>query len=620
MSLSLAIEVSPSMTPGLLNQAREAALEAIDALPLGSEAAVIAFGGQARVIAPLSGDLDVARAAIRNLETEFASAMYDGVAQAADALGPATGDRHLVLITYGWDFGRVSTTGRRASIEAVRESGARAYSFALGVDFDAEYLRQVEGTAGAVRRFEPGALAAALGQAETATVSLLVSIPVLTVGEHTLRLTDGAGGAALAPARIFAVSNEGLLSFAVSGDGTGGEAMTVEVDFGAPLDGLDLEALIGEQALPSTGADAFSLDPWLFEPGEATIRLRATRDGELVASVQEEVTIPALEPLLRVERTTGDDGPGITVAARVQGTGSANLVVVPDEGDEVRSSEPLVRVPLARSAGATVWLENAEGTSLLLERVDAVADAAPAEVSPTEPAGERFFEWAAGDGLPVVLGLPALLALAGLAIWVAWQSPTMLRPQRANGGVPGERPAPPPVSVHRPAPAPVAAVDEPRVTVPTDSALPTRAVPIGFGELFDRVAAGLGTRKDSAGGWRGLGIMAMESGDNARAIEAFSAALELDPADVAARVGKAKAFIAQGLPRAARAELRSAATADESVAEAHLQLGLSYMRMAPPDVNAARAEWAMAVAIAPDSAIGAEAKRQLSSATGGSIR
>lgn len=99
--------------------------------------------------------------------------------------------------------------------------------------------------------------------------------------------------------------------------------------------------------------------------------------------------------------------------------------------------------------------------------------------------------------------------------------------------------------------------------------------------------------------WHVLGTILLDQQDYFRAVEAFAAELEVSPDDPVARAELGKSLLFMGMLRAARAELRRALELDDSLAEAHLHLGVTYSHAAPADIPAAREAWERVVALEP---------------------
>lgn len=98
-SLVLIVDDSMSMESAL-DDALERGLSAIDALPSGSEVALVAAGHPARVLSPLSPDLELARAALEAMRTGGRGTDMSGAATLAAAqLAPARFARRVLTLS-----------------------------------------------------------------------------------------------------------------------------------------------------------------------------------------------------------------------------------------------------------------------------------------------------------------------------------------------------------------------------------------------------------------------------------------------------------------------------------------------------------------------------------------
>ncbi|MFK8000780.1 MAG: BatA domain-containing protein [Polyangiales bacterium] len=98
-SLVLIVDDSMSMESAL-DDTQERALAAISALPSGSEVAVIAAGRPARVLSPLTADLELARAAVEAMRTGGRGTDLSGAATLASAqLAPARFARRVLTLS-----------------------------------------------------------------------------------------------------------------------------------------------------------------------------------------------------------------------------------------------------------------------------------------------------------------------------------------------------------------------------------------------------------------------------------------------------------------------------------------------------------------------------------------
>ena len=157
----LAIDVSGSMAGDPLDQAKDAALEFLDALPASARTAIVRFETTAEVVSALTTDRDESREAVEDLSEGEGTALYDGIGVAAQQLaGSESGRSAIVILSDGAD------TSSSASLEdTVSEVGdLRTDFFAISLgDADQEALEQLTEAAGGrvISAADPDALAGA---------------------------------------------------------------------------------------------------------------------------------------------------------------------------------------------------------------------------------------------------------------------------------------------------------------------------------------------------------------------------------------------------------------------------------------------------------------------------
>lgn len=133
-------------------------------------------------------------------------------------------------------------------------------------------------------------------------------------------------------------------------------------------------------------------------------------------------------------------------------------------------------------------------------------------------------------------------------------------------------------------------------------------------ELQERIEAD----PTDAEAWRILGGYFLTARDYPRAAEAFAAVLEFHEDDAETRANLGMALLYQGLVRVARAQLIEALVLDDSLAEAHLNLGITYSHASPASLDVARDEWERTIELAPDSDLANQAQDYLDAYTAAS--
>jgi hypothetical protein len=107
----LAIENSVSMTTANRAEIQLAAESFLSALSPGSEVALVTYGNEVSVDVPFTTETASITETIATFEPIGGAALFSAVTTAADLLGESEHPALIVLVTYGWDWGGVSTAG-----------------------------------------------------------------------------------------------------------------------------------------------------------------------------------------------------------------------------------------------------------------------------------------------------------------------------------------------------------------------------------------------------------------------------------------------------------------------------------------------------------------------------
>jgi VWFA-related protein len=143
ISSLLVIDTSGSMEGTPLGAAREAASQYIRSLQPVDEVGVLAFANGVSVISEFSNDFDAVDASLGDLNALGNTALYDGVADAADRMATRENARRVViLLSDGEHFGPVTTT-RDQALDAALSSEVPFYVIGLGPSIDADFLREL---------------------------------------------------------------------------------------------------------------------------------------------------------------------------------------------------------------------------------------------------------------------------------------------------------------------------------------------------------------------------------------------------------------------------------------------------------------------------------------------
>ncbi len=130
LTVALGIDRSWSMAGAALAQAKQASVSFIRALKPDDRSMVVAIGGDAEMLAPLSTDRSAQARAIEALDPWSTTALYDAIIASLDRLEGEPGRQALVLFSDGTD--RYSTATAAQAVERARRSGALIYPILFG--------------------------------------------------------------------------------------------------------------------------------------------------------------------------------------------------------------------------------------------------------------------------------------------------------------------------------------------------------------------------------------------------------------------------------------------------------------------------------------------------------
>jgi VWFA-related protein len=145
LSVEVVLDTSLSMEGRSLQEAKEAAVEFLEALEDEDEVGIIGFNDRVRDLQPLGPDREAAKSAIMGTEARGGTALYDAVAEASQRLSdvPDQRRRAIILLSDGRDEAASGLTP--GSILTFEESLAEAvqsnvilYAIGLGKNLDQE--------------------------------------------------------------------------------------------------------------------------------------------------------------------------------------------------------------------------------------------------------------------------------------------------------------------------------------------------------------------------------------------------------------------------------------------------------------------------------------------------
>ncbi len=136
LKIALVIDTSLSMEGQRIEAAKKAAVQFLETLEEGDEAAVIVFSDEVRTIEPMTGDRAALRGAILSATAAGGTALYDAIWRASRLLSGYDGRRVLVLLSDGRD--EASNGLEPGSLHTLEEALERALRdevmiFAVGV-------------------------------------------------------------------------------------------------------------------------------------------------------------------------------------------------------------------------------------------------------------------------------------------------------------------------------------------------------------------------------------------------------------------------------------------------------------------------------------------------------
>jgi len=420
-SVLIAVDASDSMRGAPLIAAKDAARALVDRLGPADQVGLITFADSTKVVVPLSTDRTRLRTGITNIAAGGNAGLYDAVALGANALGPASPGRHVLVVLSnaplrkGEEVGGVSKVTRSQSLDAARRAGARIFAFGLGADPDAAYLSELAmatgGTYQAVANVQAlGGVLTALGDRLHTLFLVDASIPVLANGSHEVSVRVSVAGGVETAGLSFDVTNDGLLKPRAIPSARPDGPIVITLDGPARPDTLQLTASLSGTSVPWGRDRSISIDPWAFPPGVTVVTVTAMVDGRTAATETLSIDVPQLDSTLssRVE-----NGPPRTlvVSGRVQGR-AATIVVTGDGRELARGSAPELRMQDPPSGGLTLALLDASGA-----------------VIRTESAGVS-----AGVNPLAIIALVAALVAAAIAT-VGWQTLRRRPPRVATPGV-----------------------------------------------------------------------------------------------------------------------------------------------------------------------------------------
>jgi VWFA-related protein len=155
LSLAVVIDRSGSMSGEKITRAKESVLRFIALMETGDRAALIAFSDTVALLEPLTSDRDRLTNAVKAIEPEGHTALYDAVAQGAEALKDVPGRKAVIVLTDG-----IANRGSIDIDQAIAEAAKGYVSVAvigLGADVRTSRLERIAHETGGAYFFTPSA-------------------------------------------------------------------------------------------------------------------------------------------------------------------------------------------------------------------------------------------------------------------------------------------------------------------------------------------------------------------------------------------------------------------------------------------------------------------------------
>ena len=142
-SLVIVLETSSSMTGAIFGEARAIARGLIEAAPLGTPITLVTFDNEITVTRNQALDAVDLLSTLDELSPSGGAVLFDAVALVPKLIEPAPDPATVVLLTYGWDFGKVSSLdGEQAIATAAPVSGDYA-AVVFGYTFDRQFFERL---------------------------------------------------------------------------------------------------------------------------------------------------------------------------------------------------------------------------------------------------------------------------------------------------------------------------------------------------------------------------------------------------------------------------------------------------------------------------------------------
>ena len=400
----LAVENSTSLSSGHLAQLQTSVLSLLDATDGSAELSIVAYGGGTEVALPFTADRDTISSTIASLSAIGGAALFSGVATAANLATEADSDTIIVLVTYGWDWGALSTDSREASLAAIKATGASVYVQSMVLfGEDTAYLSALasDGVIHNLTQLSTLPNAATLLEGDTTATQHTIQIEssALLLGKHQLTLTTSGASDTLT------IQDEGLISVTPPEASTDGSPISVGVSVNDELAAATLTVTLNDVLLEFAADGSIELDPWQFAAGDMPLEVSALLGEVTLATASTILTIPSLTPVITTE--TASEGAVAATLLAQPGTVSTLSAVV--DGEVIAtSSTGSIEVELPSAGVVSIEAIAADGAAL--SSVAVTIDSPPTTISSDPPSTNLLPVMIAGGLLTLaVLGLLAVI-------------------------------------------------------------------------------------------------------------------------------------------------------------------------------------------------------------------
>ena len=423
-SLVIVLETSSSMTGAIFGEARAVARGLIEAAPLGTPITLVTFDSKITVTRNQALDAVDLLTALDGLYPSGGAGLFDTVALVPKLIEPAPDPATVVLLTYGWDFGKVSALdGEQAIATAASVSGDYA-AVVFGYTFDRQFFERLAGATQGSFLTSASQLDLTPLPSPSAKWEVQLEAPLLSAGPHTLQIASSSDDDFPPVEQGFDVSGVPAIQLEVleAGNPTDPIPLRLGVTGPASADGLVLVAGSESTELSPETVDLL-IDPWRFDPGQLTVRAIAVSGGRPVTQESTVVRIPELPPTIEASVSEPDGLPVVELVVQVQQPNTLLRVMSPtaEIATAARLGATTVLLPPGDWDGATVLLETEDGTAIQTGSIELT----------TSQAADSVMAWIIGISLLVFVS-----ALAGGGL--AWRRlPIMISRSLRRGAIGG---------------------------------------------------------------------------------------------------------------------------------------------------------------------------------------